>query len=561
MGGGMMGGMGGMGGGMGGMGGGMGGMGGGMGGMGGGMGGMGGGMGGMGGGMGGMMAVADEPSKGKASAKAESLDPLAIVHTLISSEGDPRAEAEASLARWVQSEMGAAKKAADAKEDAACKSHFQSIVDHLSIVVRDSIPAPWMYEALSIAMQGAEYPGEEIQRVLLSSVDFGADVTSAIKIARYLETQGMKNEALAIYRDSHRASPMQRLPLEAGLNLALELDDREAVAWAATGILSQAWTDDQLPLIEKAILAAKAAYIRLKSENRTMEAYALEQSLKEAQGRDIVVRVSWTGNADIDLAVEEPTGTICDTTNPATISGGLLLGDGSSLDKPSKDGFAETYACARGYSGQYRIAIRKVWGDVAGGKVTVHIITDYGTKDQKYVEHQVSMERDALLITEVKGGRRAEPFVEAQLAKVEMEKSFASNAVLAQIDNNGPEPGSLAELEFQRRLQGFSSGANRPAPFPPGRLPPFFRGAVGYRPNITVIPVGTMFFATAVISGDRRYVRVSAAPNFTDILAVDTFNIVTGAGSNNGAGAGGGAGGGLGGGAGGGGGFGGGGAF
>jgi len=82
---------------------------------------------------------------------------------------------------------------------------------------------------------------------------------------------------------------------------------------------------------------------------------------------------------------------------------------------------------------------------------------------------------------------------------------------------------------------------------------------VGYQPIITVIPSGTMLRATAVISGDRRYVRVTASPFFSDILAVDTFNFVSGAASNNGAGGGGAGGGGFGGG--GGGGFGGGGAF
>jgi hypothetical protein len=543
-----MGGMG-MGGGMGGMGGGMGGMGGGMGGMGGGMGGMGGGMGGMGGG--GMMAVSDSPSKADSkpqAAKEAPVEPTAIVQSILTSEGDQRAEAEAALGRWVQSQLDAAKSAADAKDDAACKARFQSVVDHLSDVMRNTLPAPWMYEALSIAMQGAEYPASEVQRVMLSSIDFGADVTAAIKIARYLETQGMKKEALAIYRDAHRVSPMERLPLEAGLNLALELDDRQAVVWAATGVLSQAWTDEQLPLIEKAILAAKAAYIRLKGEGRTMEAFALEQALKLAQGRDIVVRVTWTGNADIDIAVEEPTGTICDTTNPATIAGGLLLGDSSSMDRAGKDGYSETYACARGYAGQYRIAIRKIWGDVAGGKVTVHIVTDYGTKDQRYTEHQVPIERDAMLVTEVKNGRRTEPLFEAQLAKVRTEKSLASNAVLAQAGNAGFGPGLPEEYEFQRRLMNFASGTGTPGVLPPGRFPPFFRGAVGYRPQLAFIPTGTMFFATAVISGDRRYVRVSAAPFFNDILAVDTFNIVSGEAGGDGAGGGGAGGGGLGGG-------------
>jgi uncharacterized membrane protein YgcG len=207
------------------------------------------------------------------------------------------------------------------------------------------------------------------------------------------------------------------------------------------------------------------------------------------------------------------------------------------------------------------------------------MITDYGTKDQRYVEHQVPIDRDAMLITDVKSGRRTEPIFEAQLAKVEMERSFASNAVLAQFNNAGfaegvagdagapgapgvlGAPSSLAEYEFQRRLLGFSSGANRTGAFPPGRIPPFFRGAVGYRPLIMPIMTGMQFFASAVVSGDRRYVRVTASPMFNDILAVDTFNFVSGEGGQGGGGGGlGGGGGGFGGG-GGGGGFGGGGAF
>ena len=567
----MGGGMGGMGGGMGGMGGGMGGMGGGMGGMGGGMGGMGGGMGGMGGmGGGGMMDVNDTPAKStKSQAPANAVDANELVKNILSSEGDERADAEAAFARWVGATMDEAKKAADAKNDVETKDKFQQIVDRLSDVMRDSLPAPWMYEALSIAMQGCDYPGSEIRRVMLSSIDFGGDVTVAMKIARYLESQGMKKDALAIYRDAHRANPSERFPLDAGLKLSLELDDKDGVVWASTGILSQSWTDEHLPLIEKAILAAKAAYVRLTNEGRKMEAYALEQAMKKAQVRDLVVRVAWTGNADIDLVVEEPTGTICNSANPRTIAGGLLLGDGSSLDKPSKDGFSETYACAQGYAGQYRIVIRKVWGEVAGGKVTVHMVTDYGTPEQKIVEQQIAIERDAMLVTEVKNGHRNEPIAEAHLAKVQAEKSFASNAVLAQVgpgqDNAGLGAGMGDDynpnLAYQAMLSRFANGNRNGSGFPGGQFrPPFFRGGmVGYQPIITVIPQGTMMMGTAVVSGDRRYVRITSFPFFSDILAVDTFNFVSGQtnGGAGGAGGGGAGGGGFGGGGGGGGGAGG----
>jgi hypothetical protein len=253
------------------------------------------------------------------------------------------------------------------------------------------------------------------------------------------------------------------------------------------------------------------------------------------------------------------------------------LGDGSSLDKPSKDGYSETYACAQGYTGQYIIVVRKIWGDVAGGKATVHIVTDYGTPNQRINEYQVSLDRDAVIVADVKEGHRREPIVEAQLAKVQSTKSFATNAVLAQADapandpnndepNNAvPNPNWAYQMQLYRYMnRSTQSSAN------PNFVPPFFRGGmVGYRPNITVIPSGTSTRDTAVISGDRRYVRVTSAPFFSDIIAVDTFNFINGSGTNNGAGGGaggggfggGGGGGGLGGGFRAGGGFGGGGAF
>jgi hypothetical protein len=74
-----------------------------------------------------------------------------------------------------------------------------------------------------------------------------------------------------------------------------------------------------------------------------------------------------------------------------------------------------------------------------------------------------------------------------------------------------------------------------------GFVPGFFmRGAVGYRPVLTTLPTGaSMFVQTAVISADRRYVRVSPSPNFTQVTEVNTFNFVTGQGATQGAGQGG----------------------
>jgi hypothetical protein len=50
--------------------------------------------------------------------------------------------------------------------------------------------------------------------------------------------------------------------------------------------------------------------------------------------------------------------------------------------------------------------------------------------------------------------------------------------------------------------------------------------AVGYTPVITNIPEGVYLSAMATVSGDRRYVRINAAPIFSSITDVFTFTPV-----------------------------------
>lgn len=77
-------------------------------------------------------------------------------------------------------------------------------------------------------------------------------------------------------------------------------------------------------------------------------------------------------------------------------------------------------------------------------------------------------------------------------------------------------------------------------------IPSVGTGAVGFTPVIGVIPDGIQLQVSAVISADRRYVRLSLAPNFTNLIELFTFTFA-GGGAGGGA-IGGGAGGGIGGG-------------
>ena len=46
-------------------------------------------------------------------------------------------------------------------------------------------------------------------------------------------------------------------------------------------------------------------------------------------------------------------------------------------------GHCAVYVCPKGFSGNYRILVRRVWGEVTTGKVTVEVITHYRTPGGK----------------------------------------------------------------------------------------------------------------------------------------------------------------------------------
>jgi hypothetical protein len=53
-------------------------------------------------------------------------------------------------------------------------------------------------------------------------------------------------------------------------------------------------------------------------------------------------------------------------------------------------------------------------------------------------------------------------------------------------------------------------------------------GTVGYQPVITTLLDGISLGVTAIVSADRRYVRLAVAPSFTTITGVDVFSFVGG---------------------------------
>ena len=103
-------------------------------------------------------------------------------------------------------------------------------------------------------------------------------------------------------------------------------------------------------------------------EGRKKEAAVFGVALKKAASHDVIVRVSWTGDADIDLAIEEPSGTVCSLDSRSSAGGGTLLGDAFPGHGDDETGtVSETYICPQGFTGQVPFAAASCVGQCFHG--------------------------------------------------------------------------------------------------------------------------------------------------------------------------------------------------
>jgi hypothetical protein len=401
----------------------------------------------------------------------------------------------------------------------------------------------WMYESLAIALEASGRNRDEIERVLLSSADFAHSPVELLQLANYLARYGSGSQAIRICRQVTRLDPVNREAFALAMALAARSDDAETLAWACPGVLAHEWPADQREVATRAARLAKATIAALSAAGRNVEAAAFSAAVDAALVRDLVIEISWAGDADIDVAVEEPTGTVCSLSAPRSTSGGALLADGHAGDDEKLH--REVYVAGEAFPGPYRVLVsRSPWGSVAADTITAEMTIHRGTDREQKLRRQIRVGADdQLLAVNVPEGRRREPLLDAQVAQDVATQTGIGRAVLAQQLAAISDPAAAAAMSQSR-------GGMPIQPIP--GLPFFGGGAVGNQPIVRTLPEGANMSARAVITADRRYVRVNAVPLFSLVGQVTQFNFTGGGAQGNQAGAGAG-GGGLGGGAGGGG--------
>lgn len=508
---------------------------------GGGVGGMGGGFGGGGFGGGGFQAVEDDLSLGVKKPEVEVKAAPAAPKVVRPEIKIPKASGEKAKvlsvapaadesidAAWDKQFAGEQLNPADVREtvrNLMRRKKFDEVKSVIHAALRAGYPQPWMYEALTIVLRAEDAPAEEIERAIMSTVDFSDNVNDLMFAAAYMAHIGLDSRALKMFREVAALNPSRPEPYIQGLAAAKRAGDAEGVKWATLGILSKSWTNDQKEIAESARLTADALLLQMLRDGNEAGAKEFQLELDKAAVRDCKIVVRWTGNADIDIMVEEPSGTVCSVHNPRTTSGGVLMGDSFAHEsKQSVKGYHEMYVSAEAFSGTYRMLIQRVWGHVTGGMVDVEMFINYGSEDEYYLRKRYPVgDKAAIIVWDVPQGRRQESLEASQVQQIAQRHEQISRAVLMQ---------TLAMVEDSAATRAYDKSVARAKT--DGRVftPAMALAARGFQPVVTLIPEGVSGgFNNAVISADRRYVRVSVPPttNFTTITGAVTYNTNTGA--------------------------------
>ena len=113
---------------------------------------------------------------------------------------------------------------------AGANAKFGEIIDLLHAALRHGHPQPWMYEAMAISMQANNRPKSEIERALMSAVDFNNNMDDVMWTAVYMARLGFDKRALKLFRDVSSLNPSRPEPYIQGLSPGGRPAPRDATA-------------------------------------------------------------------------------------------------------------------------------------------------------------------------------------------------------------------------------------------------------------------------------------------------------------------------------------------
>ena len=112
-------------------------------------------------------------------------------------------------------------------------------------------------------MQPDGRPTADVERALLSAVDFSDNALDLMYVAKYMAQSGMEERAIQLFEEVAISFPSRPEAFIQTLDIADRTNDLDAARWASLGVLRQAWPSSQRNLEDKARRLAIAALHQL----------------------------------------------------------------------------------------------------------------------------------------------------------------------------------------------------------------------------------------------------------------------------------------------------------
>jgi hypothetical protein len=285
---------------------------------------------------------------------------------------------------------------------------------------------PWMYEALAMAIEMIHGKPEDIKVALNYAADLAQrthNPNHLVSVADKMLLKGYYDRVGVLLDEAAAKVPHRAEPLWMSVLLAQKKKDPKRMADSIEGLLSLGWPgNDDYARTEARNQVEKLA-TTLREEQRNAEADALLARLPEAEARDVFIRLTWDGDANYDMIVQEPLGAFAQYTTPRTVFGGSIIKDGYGKHPE------EVYVCPRGFDGEYTVRISMVYNDPKQPptRLTLETITHEGTPAEKKETRMLRPDdpQASPMVVTLKGGRRKHvlPFVDpvAEAAKAQIE--------------------------------------------------------------------------------------------------------------------------------------------
>ncbi len=420
---------------------------------------------------------------------------------------------------------------------------FEEVAALLKADLRKGVMAqPSVFDALALALKSSGGSLEEIERVKLSAIDLDPkNPQNYLQAAEAMHELGRPEKAVAFCRQAAALQPNAADPYAKSLVYLASAKDKDlntdAVQWAAGNLLGREWSVNRQQYHEKAKQELARVVERLKASGRQADAEKVQATLDRERQRDLVVEVTWSDEADLDLLVSEPTGAVCSPQQPRSTGGGVWRGD-TLMAKDRTERFRESYVAAEAFSGSYEIRVKRVWGKPLGGKVNVYVTKHQGTPEQTRELHRLEFGPDGTAYVKVHldAGRRTDMAAVPPPAPRHSDLPAPRGARPDRVYNLLR---SMAEPSYASATRGGMKGgtsAEGAVTEPPPDVTPADIGAevllqskgaaVEHQNRLgtdSCLQAGAEIQGRAVISADRREVTMTLEPVFqtaTDVPAV-----------------------------------------